>query len=166
MSSSARCGSFTTDRFARNIAAMDDETHGPLFRKVDCVELAVPDLDLALASYRDRLGHALHWRTATAAGLSIAESDCEIVLETERISPETDLLVDSADQAVERFVKAGGEILVAPFDITVGRCAVVQDPWGNRLVLLDLSKGLLVTDSDGTVLTNLDGAPRVRPQLT
>jgi predicted enzyme related to lactoylglutathione lyase len=30
-----------------------------------------------------------------------------------------------------------------PFDIEVGRAAVVEDPDGNRLVLLDLSRGRL-----------------------
>jgi len=28
---------------------------------------------------------------------------------------------------------------------------VVRDPWGNQLVLLDTSKGLLVTDNEGNV---------------
>lgn len=48
-------------------------------------------------------------------------------------------------------VEAGGTIVVAPFDIQVGRCVVVGDPWGTPLVLLDTSKGLLVTDADGNV---------------
>jgi lactoylglutathione lyase len=133
----------------------------PLFRKVDSVQLRVPHLEDALAFYRDRLGHQLHWRTETAAGLSMPESDCEIVLRTSPIDPETDLLVTSADEAVERFTQAGGKVLRAPFDIAVGRCAVVEDPWGNELVLLDLSKGFLQTDAIGAVLTNPDGTLRV-----
>jgi hypothetical protein len=36
----------------------------------------------------------------------------------------------------------------------LGRAVVVQDPWGNRFVLLDASKGLLVTDADGNVIGN------------
>jgi predicted enzyme related to lactoylglutathione lyase len=46
---------------------------------------------------------------------------------------------------------AGGRVVVAPFDIPVGRVAVVADPFGNTLVLLDLSKGRYVTDSTGNV---------------
>jgi len=33
---------------------------------------------------------------------------------------------------------------------------VLEDPWGNPLVLLDASKGLLKTDADGNVIGNLD----------
>ena len=75
-------------------------------------------------------------------------------LQTERPEPETDLLVDSADEAVARFVEAGGRVVAGPFDIQVGRCAVVADPWGNILILLDLSKGRLVTDGSGNVVGN------------
>jgi predicted enzyme related to lactoylglutathione lyase len=46
---------------------------------------------------------------------------------------------------------AGGRIIAEPEDIPVGRVAVVEDPFGNVLVLLDLSKGRYVTDDDGTV---------------
>jgi hypothetical protein len=28
----------------------------------------------------------------------------------------------------------------------------VRDPWGNRLVVLDMSKGRLATDEDGNVV--------------
>jgi catechol 2,3-dioxygenase-like lactoylglutathione lyase family enzyme len=31
----------------------------PLFRKVDCLQIPVPDLEAGLAFYRDRLGHPL-----------------------------------------------------------------------------------------------------------
>ena len=48
----------------------------PLLRKVDCVRLYVPDLETGLAFYRDKLGHELIWRTATA-GLCLPETDAE-----------------------------------------------------------------------------------------
>jgi predicted enzyme related to lactoylglutathione lyase len=135
-----------------------------MFRKVDCVQVPVPDLDAALAFYRDRLGHNLNWRTPTAAGLRMPETDAEIVLQTERPEPETDLLVGSADDAARVFVEAGGSIVVPPFDIPIGRCVVVADPWGNRLVLLDLSKGVFVTEPDGSVRRDAAGNPVVAPR--
>ena len=128
----------------------------PLFRKVDCLQIPVPDLEAGLAFYRDRLGHSLIWRTATAAGLRLPESNAEIVIQTERPELETNLTVASADAAAEAIVEAGGRVVVRPFDIRIGRCAVVEDPWGNRLVLLDVSKGLLVTDEQGNVVSNAD----------
>jgi predicted enzyme related to lactoylglutathione lyase len=122
----------------------------PLIRKVDAVVLHVPDLDEGLAFYRERLGHALRWRTDRQAGLAMRDSGTELVLQLEPRS-ETDLLVDSADEAAARFVEAGGKIVAGPFDIAVGRCVVVADPWGNVLTLLDLSKGTYTTGPDGRV---------------
>jgi hypothetical protein len=46
---------------------------------------------------------------------------------------------------------AGGTVVSPPSDIPVGRVAVVRDPWGNQLVLVDLSKGTFDTDADGNV---------------
>jgi predicted enzyme related to lactoylglutathione lyase len=127
-----------------------------LIRKVDCVRLYVPDLEAGLSFYRDRLGHTLIWRTETAAGLRLPESDAELVLQTEDQRQEVDLLVDSADEAAKLVEQAGGKVIVPPFDIQIGRCVVLEDPWGNPLVLLDANKGLLATDADGNVVGNID----------
>ena len=128
----------------------------PLFRKVDAIEVAVPDLDAGLAYYRDRLGHELIWRSATAAGLRLPETDAELVLQTERPGVHVDLLVDSADDAARAIDAAGGTVVVPPFDIAIGRAVVVEDPWGNRLVLLDMRTGPLQTDERGNVVTHED----------
>jgi predicted enzyme related to lactoylglutathione lyase len=127
-----------------------------LLRKVDCVRLYVPDLEAGLAFYRDQLGHELIWRTKTAAGLRLPESEAELVLQTEEQRQEVDLLVDSVEEAAKIIEKVGGKIIVPPFDIQIGRCVVLEDPWGNPLVLLDASKGLLKTDADGNVIGHLD----------
>jgi len=127
-----------------------------LIRKVDCVRLYVPDLEAGLLFYRDRLGHELIWRTKTAAGLRLPESEAELVIQTEDQRQEVDLLVDSADEAAKFIEQAGGRVIVPPFDIQIGRCVVLEDPWGNPLVLLDTSKGLLRTDADGNVIGNTD----------
>jgi catechol 2,3-dioxygenase-like lactoylglutathione lyase family enzyme len=121
----------------------------PLLRKVDCVQIPVPDLDAGLRFYRDGLGLELKWRHVTQAGLRLG--DTELVLQTDRPGPEVDFLVDSAEEAVRRVKAAGGTVLSAPEDIAVGRVTVVADPFGNPLVLLDLSKGTFQTGPDGTV---------------
>ena len=79
------------------------------------------------------------------------DSDAELVIQTRLPHQETNLLVASADDASHRFVDAGGIVIVPPQDIPVGRVTVVQDPWGNRLVLVDLSKGTYNTDEDANV---------------
>ena len=127
-----------------------------LIRKVDCVRLYVPDLEAGLAFYRDKLGHELIWRAANAAGLRLPETDAELVIQTEEQRQEIDLLVDSADAAAKFIEQAGGKVIIPAFDIQIGRCVVLEDPWGNPLVLLDTSRGLLATDSEGNVIGNLD----------
>lgn len=127
-----------------------------IIRKVDCIRLYVPDLEAGLSFYRDRLGHSLIWRTKTAAGLRLPESEAELVLQTEDQRQEVDFLVNSADEAAALVEEAGGKVIVPPFDIQIGRCVVLEDPWGNPLVLLDTSKGLLKTDADGNVIGNID----------
>jgi catechol 2,3-dioxygenase-like lactoylglutathione lyase family enzyme len=126
--------------------------HRPLFRKIDCLRVPVPDLDAGLAFYQSHLGHELIWRTPTQAGLRLPESDAELVLQTEQPTAEVNLLVASAAEAVARIVDAGGRVVVPPFDIRIGHCVVIQDPWGNHLTLLDMSKGTLVTDANGNVI--------------
>jgi predicted enzyme related to lactoylglutathione lyase len=114
----------------------------PLIRKVDAVTVPVPDLDAGLRFYEQALGQELRWRNDAVgqAGLALPESETEIVLSTrERYEP--NWLVESADAAAVKIRDAGGRVLQEPFDIPVGRVAVAADPFGNVLVLLDLSKG-------------------------
>jgi predicted enzyme related to lactoylglutathione lyase len=124
----------------------------PLLQYVDAVTVPVPDLDRGLAFYRDVLGHQLIWRNEATgqAGLRTPESSTEIVLTT-RQDYEPDWKVASADVAAEVFGANGGRVLVEPADIPIGRLAIVEDPFGNRLVLLDSGVGHYDTDASGTV---------------
>lgn len=142
---------------------MDSQNEGPLFQKIDCLQIPVPDLEAGLAFYCDRLGHELIWRTSTSAGLRIPGAASEIVIQTERPESEVNLTVASADEAAVTITEGGGRVIVEPFDILIGRCTVVEDPFGNRLVLLDTSKGLFLTDDSSHVLVDADGKPRVSP---
>ena len=124
----------------------------PLLRYVDAITVPVPDLDRGMAFYCDVLGHRLIWRNdATGqAGLRTPGSSTEIVLTT-RQRYEPDWKVASADAAATVFGANGGKVLVEPTDIPIGRLAVVEDPFGNRLVLLDSTKGTYDTDGSGAV---------------
>ena len=121
------------------------------FRQVDCIELYVSDLDAGLAYYRDSLGFRLLWRAETSLGLGLAEGETEIVLQTERKKMNVDFKVDSVPAALERITNAGGIIMEGPFDIPIGKCAVVQDKWENQYVILDMTKGRYATDEQGNV---------------
>jgi len=123
----------------------------PLFRLVDCVMVSVPSVEAGIAFYRAKLGHSLIWRTRESAGLQLPDSETELVVYTEKRGVEVDFLVGSVESAVERWRESGGDIAAEPFDIPIGRCAVLRDPWGNELVILDRSKGLLAMDAEGNV---------------
>jgi predicted enzyme related to lactoylglutathione lyase len=58
-------------------------------------------------------------------------------------------LVTSVSDAVAAIVAAGGFLLVEPHAIAVGRLAIVADPFGNSLILLDLSHGRYAVDDIG-----------------
>jgi catechol 2,3-dioxygenase-like lactoylglutathione lyase family enzyme len=53
----------------------------PLLRKVDCVQIPVPDLDAGLRFYRDGLGLELKWRHATQAGLRLGDTELVVLLD-------------------------------------------------------------------------------------
>ena len=119
-----------------------------LFNKIDCVRIPVTNLEDGISFYSKKLNHELIWKTDTAAGLMMSGDRSEIVLYTEPEGLEIDFQVKDVEQAVRIFVDAGGQLLKGPFDITIGKCVVVKDPWGNQYVILDASKGLLETDEN------------------
>ena len=125
----------------------------PILRAIDAVTVPVPDLDLGLAYYRDQLGHEVIWRNDDLGqvALRLPESSAELVL-TIHQNYEVNWLVDSVPQSVLAMVSAGGRVVVEESQIPVGRLAVVADPFGNHLVLIDLSAGTYVTDQDQQVV--------------
>lgn len=122
----------------------------PLFEGVDCVHMCVADFDAGLAFYRDALGLKLLWRTEKACGLGMKVGETELVISEEDYLT-VDLKVKDVSEALEVFMRAGGKVESGPFDIEIGKCAVVVDPWGNKYCLLDTSKGTYDTDEDGKV---------------
>ena len=121
---------------------------------MDCVRINVQHIDKAIEFYRDKLGLELVWRKGLdEAGLRMSESDSEIVLIKDELEyPEVDITVESVENSVKKFEEAGGKVIVKPFEIAIGKCSVVEDPWKNRFVILDNSKGLLKVDKDKNVV--------------
>jgi predicted enzyme related to lactoylglutathione lyase len=123
-----------------------------LFENVDCIELYVSNLDDGIKYYCDSMGLKLLWRAETSVGLGMENDITEIVLQTDRQWMNVDFKVDSVITSVDRIVSAGGKVIEGPFDIPIGKCAVIQDKWENQYVILDMSKGKYITDNSGNVI--------------
>jgi predicted enzyme related to lactoylglutathione lyase len=123
-----------------------------LFKNVDCIELYVSDLDDGIKYYCDSMGLKLLWRADTSVGLGMENDAAEIVLQTDRKKMNVDFKVESVADSIERIINAGGKIIYGPFDIPIGKCAVIRDKWENEYVILDMSKGRYVTDEYGNVI--------------
>jgi predicted enzyme related to lactoylglutathione lyase len=68
----------------------------------------------------------------------------ELVLHCiESIPVEVDVnyLVDDVFTSVAHFEKNGCEVLVSPFNIPIGKCAVIRDPLKHVWSILDMTKG-------------------------
>jgi predicted enzyme related to lactoylglutathione lyase len=103
----------------------------------------VPDLTSATEFYARVFGLRPLWRDASAVGMGMPETDAEVVLHTMDL-PEgrsVHYLVDDVLDAVATGQSAGCAVREPPFEIAIGRCAVLEDPFGNTLCLLDMSKG-------------------------
>jgi len=117
-----------------------------MLRKIDCIMLRVEDVPAAMAYYADVFGLRPVWWDEESAGMAFPETDAEIVLHCKSDIPssaEAHYLVDDVTTAVETLAAKGCRILAAPFDIAIGKCAVIADPFGIRLCILDMTKGPL-----------------------
>jgi hypothetical protein len=113
----------------------------------------VPTLEKGIEFYVNKLGHEIIWKTPSAIGLKLPDSKSEIVIHTEaKQGVEIDFKVEDVGDSCSEYVSAGGKILVPPFDIAIGKCCVVEDPFGNIYVVLDSSKGVYQTDSSKEVI--------------
>ena len=126
--------------------------HEPLFKNVDCIRVHVPDLQKGLDFYRNHLGLKMIWKTDSELGLGMGDGKTEVVIQNKDTRCEVDIKVDSVSEAVKIIEAGGGKVVVGPFDIPIGTCAVVMDPWGNQYVILDSLKGTFITDSEGNII--------------
>ena len=124
----------------------------PLFRYMDCIEFYVPNIQQGIEYYCNSLGLRVIWKSDTAAGLGMSEGITEILIQNERKFQSVDIKVDSVAAAVKEIERAGGQIVYGPFDVKIGKCAVVKDPWDNQYVILDTTKGTYITDEEGNII--------------
>ena len=122
-----------------------------IFKNIDCIELYVSDLNEGIEYYCDSMGLKLLWRNEDMVGLGMENDITEIVLQSQRKQVLVDIKVESVDESIEKIKEAGGTVEYGPFDVPIGRCAVILDKWDNKYVILDMTKGRYVIDGDGNV---------------
>jgi len=115
-----------------------------MLKKVDCVMIRVDDVETAARYYSDVFGLRPLWQDETSVSLGLPDTDAEIVLHCNPDIPsqvEVYYLVDDVVSAVRFLEQHGCRVLNGPFEIPIGQGAVITDPFGTRLYILDMSKG-------------------------
>jgi lactoylglutathione lyase len=115
-----------------------------MLRKIDCVMLKVSEIEKAAAYYETVFDLKRLWQDAHSVGMGMPETDAEIVLHDNPEPPKeisVHYLVDDVMKSVDHFAAHGCIIRAQPFDIAIGKCAVLEDPFGNTIAILDMSKG-------------------------
>ena len=128
------------------------KTNKSIFNYVDCIRIFIPDLEKGLEYYHHKLGLQIAWKTDSAIGLLMNDGKTEIVIQNEDNREETDIRVDSVEDTIKTITNAGGKVIYGPFYIKIGKCAVVEDPWNNKMVILDSTKGTFITDKNGNII--------------
>jgi predicted enzyme related to lactoylglutathione lyase len=111
-------------------------------KKIDAVLHRVGDIDEATRFYVNVLGLRLGWRDESMAGLLFPGNDSELVLHTNGSlpNPKVSFQVENVEEFVEAYREKGYKVLVEPFDIRCGMCAVLSDPYWNGIEVMDLTK--------------------------
>jgi glyoxylase I family protein len=114
-----------------------------VLRKIDCVMVKVENLDAARQFYERVLGLTHLWSNAHSIALGMRDCDAEIVLHDDPQIPRecsVHYLVSDVRAAAAKLSSAGCSVMVAPFEVQIGMCAVLRDPFENLLNLIDMSK--------------------------
>jgi predicted enzyme related to lactoylglutathione lyase len=109
----------------------------------------VDDLAAATEFYSRAFGLRPLWRDESSVGMGMPDTDAEVVLHTMSLPGDRAVhyLVDDVPAAVSAYQRQGGAVREPPFDIAIGRCAVLEDPFGNAVCILDMSKGPRTNDA-------------------
>ena len=113
-------------------------------RKVDAVMHLVDDVYEAAEFYEKVLGLKRGWTDDEnkMIGLLFPGNDTEIVLHMNKYlpNPNVSFQVEDVMDFVEKYKAKGYKVLEDPFDIRCGKCAILEDPYGNGLEIMDITK--------------------------
>jgi catechol 2,3-dioxygenase-like lactoylglutathione lyase family enzyme len=111
--------------------------------KIDNIMYRVTDLEAAARFYAS-LGLREKWRDGDRQmiGFVFPHSDSELVIHTDPTIPEYDysFLVDDVERFCGEFAERGLRVQMEPIDVRPGKYAVLLDPDGNRIPIIDLTR--------------------------
>ena len=113
-------------------------------KKIDAVLLRVSDLEKTADFYVDVMGLKRGWTDTEnqMIGLLFPGNDTELVLHCDESLPDPNVSyqVDDVLDFVEKYKKRDFKVLVEPFDIRCGKCAILEDPEGHSVEIMDITK--------------------------
>jgi predicted enzyme related to lactoylglutathione lyase len=112
--------------------------------KIDNIMFFVKDLEKASKFYENVLGLKRVWtdKKNKMIGFVFDESDSEIVIhgDPEIPNPDFSFLVENVEQFCEEYREKGYSLIREPFDVRCGKFAILADPDGNAIPIIDLTK--------------------------
>jgi len=112
--------------------------------KIDSIMFYVSNLEKAAKFYENVLGLKRVWtdKEQRMVGFIFPESDSEIVIHSDPDlpNPSFSFLVRNVEQFCDGYKKKGYRIVKEPFEVRCGKFAVLADPDGNELPIIDLTK--------------------------
>ena len=113
-------------------------------KKIDAVLLRVSDLEKTADFYVDVMGLRRGWTDTEnqMIGLLFPGNDTELVLHCDESLPDPNVSyqVENVLDFVEEYKRKGFKVIVEPFDIRCGKCAILEDPEGHSIEIMDIIK--------------------------
>jgi len=116
----------------------------PGLRKIDSLMMRVTDLEFSARFYEEVMGLKRAWTDTEnqMIGFLFPGNDSELVIHTDPklSSPSYSFSVEDVVKFCRRFREQGYTVLMEPFEVRCGMYAVLADPDGNRINIIDLKK--------------------------
>jgi predicted enzyme related to lactoylglutathione lyase len=116
----------------------------PVLRKIDSIMMRVKDLESSARFYEEVMGLKRAWTDEEnqMVGFLFPGNDSELVIHTgpAQDSPPYSFSVEDVVEFCDRFRGMGYKVLMEPFEVRCGMYAVLSDPDGNRINIIDLKK--------------------------
>jgi predicted enzyme related to lactoylglutathione lyase len=113
-------------------------------KKIDAVLLRVKDLEKTAEFYINIMGLKRGWTDTEhqMIGLLFPGNDTELVLHRDEDLPDPNVSYQVKDviEFVEQYRETGYKVIVEPFDIRCGKCAILEDPEGHSVEIMDITK--------------------------